>query len=175
MIKNLIIVILIVLVAVFGVVVFSKEGTTPGTNNTSNTQSSESTPSSKTSSGKTVDLSNKGLKQVASSVFEDTQTGALDVSNNQLTGALPGELRKLRNLEVLDASDNNLTGIPAEIGQLSKLRTANFANNDISGLPLEIGNLSSLETLDLRGNPNVSSYDLGLIRSKIPNANILVD
>jgi Leucine-rich repeat (LRR) protein len=68
-----------------------------------------------------------------------------------------------------------MTGIPAEIGQLSKLRIANFANNDISGLPMEIGNLKNLQTLDLRGNPNVSQQDLGQIRQKIPNAQILTD
>ncbi len=92
-----------------------------------------------------------------------------------MTGALPAEIRKLTKLEILNASENKLTGIPAEIGQLSKLKTANFANNNISGLPLEIGNLNNLVTLDLRGNPNVSQYDISQIQAKIPNAKILTD
>lgn len=68
-----------------------------------------------------------------------------------------------------------MTGIPAEIGQLKNLRIANFANNDLSGLPLEIAHLNSLETLDLRGNPNISDYDISQIQPKIPNTNILTD
>lgn len=127
------------------------------------------------SSGKTIDLSNKGLSEVPKNILDDNSVTTLNVSGNNLTGALPAEIRKLTNLEVLLASDNKMTGIPAEIGQLSKLRTANFANNDISGLPQEIGKLKNLLTLDLRGNPDVSKNDLNFIRKEIPNAQILTD
>ena len=108
-------------------------------------------------------------------IFDDPKVTTLNISGNNLTGALPAEIRKFRNLEVLLASDNKMTGIPAEIGQLSRLKIANFANNTLTGLPMEISNLKNLDTLDLRGNPNVSEQDLRLIRSKIPRARILVD
>lgn len=135
----------------------------------------QQTKTTTSQSAKTLDLSNKGLTKVSADSFNDNSVVVLDVSKNSLTGALPAEIRKLTNLETLNASDNNMTGIPAEIGQLSHLKVANFSNNNISGLPLEIGNLTKLEMLDLRGNPNVSKYDISLIQPKIPNAQILTD
>lgn len=125
--------------------------------------------------GKTLDLSNENLSELTKDILDNDTVTTLNVSGNNLTGALPAEIRKLVNLEILDASNNRMTGIPAEIGQLKKLKTANFANNAITGLPLEIGNLTNLQILDLRGNPNVSVYDIGLIRQKIPNTQILTD
>ena len=142
---------------------------------TQQTSDSTATPSSGQTSGKAINLSNRSLQTVTQDIFNSTDTTTLDISRNRLTGALPAELRRLTNLEVLLASDNAMTGIPAEIGQLSKLRIANFANNKLSGLPLEIGNLTQLETLDLRGNPNLSQHDLDLIRAKIPKTTILTD
>lgn len=169
--KNAVIVVLVLLVGALGYLLFIKDDS----KDTSGNQTSTTTGASTASSGKTIDLSDQGLSEVPKNILDDDSVTTLDVSGNKLTGALPGEIRMLSNLEVLDASDNNLTGIPAEIGQLSKLRTANFANNNISGLPLEIGNLKNLETLDLRGNPNVSQYDISQIQPKIPNAKILTD
>ncbi len=174
--KNVAIALLVIAVGVMGYLQFVKDDSSDtnkeSSASTSNTASDEQPASG---DGKTIDLSSKGLTQLNKDILDDSSVTTLDVSGNSLTGALPAEIRKLTNLEVLNASDNKMTGIPAEIGQLSKLRIANFANNDISGLPLEIGNLKNLETLDLRGNPNVSSYDLSQIQSKIPNAKILTD
>jgi len=162
--KNYVIVVLVIIALVLGFFLFK--------DNESSSTSSGTTP---VSNGETKSLADSGLEQVPMSVFEDKSNTNLDVSGNNLTGALPAEIRKLSSLVTLDASNNNLTGIPAEIGQLSKLELADFSNNDISGLPLEIGNLSNLETLDLRGNPNVSTHDISLIQPKIPSAKILVD
>ncbi|MCA9346495.1 leucine-rich repeat domain-containing protein [Candidatus Saccharibacteria bacterium] len=169
--KNFVIAILVVAVGALGFLLYNN-------NNSDDSSKSDSTTAndtSKSTSGKTIDLANQGLSEVSKNILDDSKVTTLDVSNNNLTGALPAEIRKLTNLEVLDASDNKMTGIPAEIGQLSKLKTADFSNNDISGLPLEIGNLTNLVTLDLRGNPNISKYDISQIQPKIPNAQILVD
>lgn len=168
--KNIII-ILAGIVLLLGVSVFVLVNN-PTTQRTTDTMTT-STPGQ--TSGETINLSNRSLQTISQDIFNSTGTTTLDVSHNRLTGALPSELRKLTNLEVLLASDNAMTSIPAEIGQLSKLRIANFANNNLSGLPLEIGNLTQLETLDLRGNPNLSQHDLGLIRAKIPKTTILTD
>lgn len=168
--KNAIIVVLIFIVGGLGVLLFTQDKgsstTTPG---------SSTKESASASKGKTLDLSNKGLTDISHDILDDRSVTVFNVSGNNLTGALPAEIRKLTNLEVIIAADNNLTGIPAEIGQLSKLRVANFANNNISGLPMEIGNLNNLETFDLSGNANVSNQDLSQIQSKIPNAKFLVD
>ena len=177
--KNVVIVALVLAVGVLGFYIVSgtndSNDSSSSSSNTSDNTSNQSADSNTSTSGKTIDLSNQGLTEVPKDILDDTKVVVFNVSNNNLTGALPAEIRKMSNLEKLIASDNNMTGIPAEIGQLSKLKIANFANNDISGLPLEIGNLSNLETLDLRGNPNVSDYDISLIQPKIPNAQILTD
>lgn len=169
--KKAVIFALVLVIAIVGIVLVTNK-IVPGTN-TSQTQSSPTDAAVK--AGKTINLARKGLREVPKNILDDSSVIVFDVSGNSLTGALPAEIRKLTNLEVLNASNNNMTGIPAEIGQLSKLKTANFANNNLSGLPLEIGNLKNLETLDLRGNPNISRHDIGLIQPKIPNAKILTD
>ncbi len=125
-------------------------------------------------SAQSLDLSNRGLSSVPSSVFEMTELTSLDVSRNTLSGALPGEIRFLQNLEMLDASENAMTGVPAEIGQLLELRYLDLSNNALTGLPNELGNLSSLLRLDLRGNA-VSAQDLEGIRAMLPQAEIFVD
>lgn len=99
----------------------------------------------------------------------------LNLSGKGLTGSLKAEVRRVSNLEVLDISNNNFTGVPAEVGQLSKLRILNVSNNPVTGLPLEIGNLKNLEVLDLRGT-NYAKQDVEQIRNTLPaSTSILVD
>ena len=121
-----------------------------------------------------LDLSNKGLNKLPEYVLEMTELTELDISENNLEGALPSQIAKLKNLEKLDVSGNDMTGIPAEIGQLEKLEELSYADNNITGLPLEIGNLDNLKELDLRGN-DYSEYDLGLIKKELPNLLVLND
>jgi len=121
-----------------------------------------------------IDLSGQGLTELPQNILGRTQTVELDVSGNRLTGALPAEIRHLRNLKVLNASSNDMTGVPAEIGQLSKLEVLILSDNLLTGLPYELGNLSKLKILDLTGN-DVSSVDLEIIRAALPSTSILVD
>ena len=77
----------------------------------------------------------------------------LDLSDNQLSGAIPGELGNLSNLERLYLSFNQLSAIPKELGNLSSLRSLSVSSNQLSGaIPGELGNLSNLERLSLTGN-----------------------
>lgn len=132
--------------------------------------------------GSKVDMSNKGLTSLAGNVFDRTGVTEFDVSNNRLTGALPSEIGKWKQLAVLDASDNQMTGIPAEIGQLRFLKTVDYSNNQIDTMPNEIVNLTNLEKLSLAGNLyretpetlvrllKLSSLDLSNNRlTKLPN------
>lgn len=110
-------------------------------------------------------------------VYDDvavpTQSTTLDLSGQGLEGSLKAEIFQLKELEVLDLSDNNFTGVPAEVGRLSNLRVLDLSNNPITGLPYEIGQLQKLERLDLRGT-NYAEYDLGVIRSQLPESVLIL-
>lgn len=116
--------------------------------------------------GVTLDLSDRGLSKVPEYVFGRTDIETLDLSGNNLTGALQAEVRHLKNLRTLDLSDNKFTGVPAEIGQLEKLEVLDLSNNMLTGLPYELGNLRNLKMLDLSGN-DYSELDLAEIRKKL--------
>lgn len=119
-----------------------------------------------------LNLSNDNLTELPKYVLEMTQLVELNLSYNQLTGALPSQIRSLKNLQKLDLSYNEMSGIPAEIGELTQLRTLNLSNNNFTGLPNELGNLSNLEVLILTGN-NYSEQDLQVIQNKLPTLNVI--
>lgn len=126
-------------------------------------------------SGQTLNLSNQGLVQIPASVFGQTNLVELNVSHNELSGSIQSQIGQLKNLRILNASYNQMTGVPAEIGQLRNLEVLNLSYNQLTGLPNELGNLQNLKTLDLRGN-QYSAQDLAGIRAKLPAAvQILVD
>ncbi|MBU0646651.1 leucine-rich repeat domain-containing protein [Patescibacteria group bacterium] len=114
-----------------------------------------------------VDLSDQNLAALPSYILERTDIEELDISGNKMTGALPAEIRHLSRLRVLNASNNQFTGVPAEIGQLTNLQVLDYSHNQLTGLPNELGNLSNLQVLDLTGN-DVSEYDLEIIRLALP-------
>ena len=121
----------------------------------------------------TLDLSGKNLDKVPGYVLELTKLESLNLSNNNLIDALPGEIGRLRELRTLDASKNGMTGIPSEIGKLVNLEVLNLSENKLTGLPLELGELKKLRTLDLRGN-DISTLDLDAIRSRLTTTEILL-
>lgn len=125
--------------------------------------------------GDTLNLSDRGLREVPKDIFSRTDLERLDLSHNNLTGALPAEVRHLAKLRVLDLSYNDFTGVPAEVGQLRELQVLDLSHNRLTGLPYELGNLINLEVLDLRGNA-YSVQDLEIIKRTLPaNTRILVD
>ena len=78
----------------------------------------------------------------------------LNLTENQLSGAIPAELGSLTNLQRLYLSDNLLTGeIPAELGSLINLEGLHLWGNGLTGeIPAELANLTNLERLNLGGN-----------------------
>ncbi len=75
------------------------------------------------------------------------------LSSNDLAGPVPPEIGNLRSLQRLDLHDNELTGaIPPEIGSLDGLDTLDLSSNELTAIPPEIGNLRSLQRLFLDDN-----------------------
>lgn len=94
---------------------------------------------------------------------------ALELSANNLIGAIPPEVAGLSQLEVLNLERNQLAGpIIPELGQLTTLRTLNLGVNDHTGrIPPELGDLANLEDFRVRRN-DVSGpvpAELGNLRS----------
>ena len=82
----------------------------------------------------------------------------LDLSDNQLTGPIPAELRKLgvnslNELQIL-LDNNQITGpVPPELGNLTDLEILEINDNRLTGqLPYEFTNLGILDTLYFNGN-----------------------
>ncbi len=122
----------------------------------------DAVPSSISNDAK-LELAYRDLSDVPKEVFGRHNIEGLDLSHNSLNGSLPGEIRFLKELRLLDLSDNNFTGVPAEIGQLENLEVLDLSNNPITGLPNELGNLKNLKFLDLRGT-QYSHQDLETIK-----------
>lgn len=140
----------------------------------SETPTAESFTTSSVSNGGHMNLSGKGLTEMPKDLLSKTHLVDLDISYNAITGALPAEIRHLKNLKTLRANNNLMTGIPAEIGQLSQIEMLDFSHNHLTGIPHEIGNLSKLKILDLRGNA-ISRTDLAVLRNKLSSTEILID
>jgi len=138
-------------------------GQQPATNSTSG----NGAPSIPTN--KLLDLSNQNLTKIPDYVFNQTNLEELNVSNNQLTGAIQSQIGQLKKLKVLNASNNLMTGVPAEVGQLTNLQVLDLSNNQLTGLPNELANLKNLQTFNISGN-NYSVQDLNGIVSKLPTS-----
>ncbi|CAI9276839.1 unnamed protein product [Lactuca saligna] len=78
----------------------------------------------------------------------------LDLSNCRLTGPITESITGLRFLEVLDLSDNPLTGtIPESLGGLANLRELHLPNCGLIGpIPESVTRLRFLQVLDLSHN-----------------------
>lgn len=120
-----------------------------------------------------LDLSDKAVKSLPAEIGRYVWVQELYLQDNLLTGALPAEIGRMANLIILDASNNQLTGISAEIGQLRKLQILNLSDNLIDTYPNEIQNLkNNLITLNLTGNP-FAKVDIENLRKILPNTEVI--
>ncbi|KAF7833367.1 leucine-rich repeat receptor-like serine/threonine-protein kinase BAM3 [Senna tora] len=89
-----------------------------------------------------------------SSSASSSKLGQLNLSNNRLSGNLPGSIGNFPNLQTLLLSGNKFSGqIPPEIGRLKNLLKLDLSRNNISGsVPPQIGHCVLLTYLDLSQN-----------------------
>ncbi|CAN1328012.1 Leucine-rich repeat receptor-like serine/threonine-protein kinase BAM3 [Linum perenne] len=78
----------------------------------------------------------------------------LNLSENRLTGSIPGSIGNLSSLQILLLNGNQFTGgIPSQIGQLKNVLTLDMSRNNFSGyIPPSIGSCLMLTYLDLSNN-----------------------
>ena len=78
----------------------------------------------------------------------------LQLSNNQLTGAIPSQLGNLANLTEVSLGSNQLTGsVPPTLGNLANLEILSLSDNQLTGtIPSQLGNLVNLERLIFENN-----------------------
>lgn len=101
-----------------------------------------------------LDMGGVNIKNLppTSGLFTFTFLVNLYLNHNALS-SVPGEVSKLRHLELLDLSGNSLTSIPGELGMLSRLKELYLFDNHIVTLPPDLGTLHQLQTLGVEGNP----------------------
>lgn len=101
-----------------------------------------------------LDMGGVNIKNLPSTsgLFSFTFLINLYLNHNALA-TVPGDIRKLRHLELLDLSGNNLTSVPPELGMLTQLKELYLFDNHIVTLPPELGSLHQLRTLGVEGNP----------------------
>jgi len=75
----------------------------------------------------------------------------LNLSNNKIT-SVPESIGNLETLRILNLNDNDLTSLPDKIGNLKNLEEFYFTYNDITRLPESFKNLTQLRVLDGHGN-----------------------
>lgn len=97
---------------------------------------------------KTVGLVRNMAKVLAPSLFSLKNLEVLNISNNELS-EIPREIGKLKNLRVLSAGNNPITGIPKELGNCKKLIQLSLSGSGLESLPTSIGNLSELQKLNI--------------------------
>lgn len=168
--KNKKIYIIILLCLIVGLAIWLKQNKKIEFLADENIQITESKKSDLIPSEQSLNLSNNNLTKMPDYVLVLKNLTELNISHNKLTGALPAEIRQLKNLKILRTNDNQMTGVPAEIGQLENLEILDLSNNQLTGLPHELANLKNLKTLNISGN-NYSQYDLDIILQGLP-ANI---
>ncbi|XXG89427.1 hypothetical protein AAC387_Pa12g1425 [Persea americana] len=104
-----------------------------------------------------IRLSNMGLRgQFPSSLQNCSSMTGLDLSNNDLSGPLPGKIDHIIPFVVtLDLSSNNFSGnLPAGLGNITYLNILNLQHNQFSGqIPWQVGRLVRLTTFNVADNP----------------------
>ena len=66
---------------------------------------------------------------------------------------IPAEIGNLKELRLLDISNNELVHLPTSMKKLDYLEKLYLGYNKLTALPTEIGDLTNLKEMYVRGNP----------------------
>ncbi|KAH6775737.1 hypothetical protein C2S52_013298 [Perilla frutescens var. hirtella] len=113
-----------------------------------------------------LDLSNMDIRgTVASEIGNLSFLTTLNMSNNKLSGLIPAEIGKLRDMAHNQLKDH----IPQSLGLLRRMESLKLRNNYLSGdIPTALSTCAHLTTLDLSYNNlsgNFSQLQLLFLRS----------
>ncbi|WP_299459302.1 leucine-rich repeat domain-containing protein, partial [uncultured Microscilla sp.] len=143
-----------------------------------------------------LDLRNRGLTKVPSSITRLSHLARLYFTRNRLTTlpvslaqlkklthlfcrynsfeVFPEVLTQMTQLKYLYLKSNRLKSIPAGIKKMTGLVSLHLQNNQISKLPPEIAQLKKLKWLYLKGNP-ISAKERALITSWLPDCKVIFE
>lgn len=96
-------------------------------------------------------LRNTRTKYLSPNIKKLKNLRVLDISGSFIT-EIPKEIEECVNLKIIKANASKLSKIPTTIGNLKKLRVLNFGYCKIKSIPDEIGNLTTLWSLGLGSN-----------------------
>eukprot|EP00300_Choanocystis_sp_HF-7_P013121 c18164_g1_i1.p1 GENE.c18164_g1_i1~~c18164_g1_i1.p1 ORF type:complete len:1118 (-),score=246.16 c18164_g1_i1:82-3255(-) len=80
-----------------------------------------------------------------------TELKYLNLADNRVTGSIPPDVNSLTGLEVLDLTNNALSGDVPNLNTLGNLRILKVGNNQLTALP-SLLSLHSLESLEAQSN-----------------------
>lgn len=107
-----------------------------------------------------LDLKDCGIAQISKELFKLRNLEFLNISANELS-ILPPSIGQFKKLKKLKAEANYLTELPQEIGQCISLEILKVSENQISKLPKELKHLTSLKKFCISDNElELSSEDL---------------
>lgn len=93
----------------------------------------------------------KTYRSLAAANAEPDSVFKLDLSK-QKRKEIPEEIRKFKNLQILNLSRNRLRVVPSWIGELKNLQSLDLSNNKLKELPDSIGYCGNLIYLGLNRN-----------------------
>lgn len=96
-------------------------------------------------------LRNTRTKYLSPNIRKLKNLRILDISGSFIT-EIPAEIEECKNLKIIKANASQLSLIPSTIGNLKKLRVLNFGYCKIKSIPSEIGNIETLWSLGLGSN-----------------------
>ncbi len=120
---------------------------------------------------KTLNLTNKGLKELDPVIGKLVNLTELNLGQNQLK-TLPKEIGSLSKLEFLYLPANQLESLPSQIGNLTNLKGLILKRNQLKSLPKDIGKLKNLRMINISDN-KISEKEISRIKKLLPDCNII--